>query len=108
MINSDPKNPIIEVAKEFVELMHEMQTTMDDVNGEFEFLRDFFADYKTSYSLSLAYPEELWKVTADNLNIKTEGKSRLQLSKEVFTHASPLSKEITDNASNIENIDKQT
>lgn len=82
---------LVDTARELRALMNEINESLDinDVldldEEEFNFLRDFFKDYKSSYSLSLAYPESLWKVTAENIGLATAGKSRLDLAKEIFT-----------------------
>ena len=57
---------------------------------DLNFLKDFFKDYNSSYSLSLAYPEELWVATAKSIGIDVEGKDRLQLAKEVFTKSDEI------------------
>ncbi len=81
------KRELIQVANEIHDLVVEMKKEIIS-DEDFNFLRDFFENYERSYSLSLAYPEELWRVTAENAGINTEGKERLQLAKEVFLKAS--------------------
>ncbi len=82
---------LLETAKELNTIIAEIKESFDfsDVmdldEEEFNFLRDFFKDYNSSYSLSLAYPESLWKITAESIGLETEGKDRLQLAKEIFT-----------------------
>ena len=88
MTEKSIKQELLEAAQEFRAFIDEMKETlqMDDEEQIFDFLRDFFKDYNSSYSLSLAYPESLWKITAANMGLDIEGKDRLQLAKEVFSN----------------------
>ncbi len=87
MTEKSIKEELLQAADEFRAFINEMKETlqMDDEEQIFDFLRDFFKDYNSSYSLSLAYPESLWKITAANMGLDVEGKDRLQLAKEVFS-----------------------
>lgn len=76
---------LIGVIKEFRDLFHEINESLEIDEVGLDFFKDFFKDYNSSYSLSLAYPESLWKLTAENAGIDTEGKDRLQLAKELFS-----------------------
>ena len=89
MTEKSLKQELLESADEFRAFIVEMKETlhMDDEEQIFDFLRDFFKDYNSSYSLSLAYPESLWKITAANMGLNIVGKDRLQLAKEVFSKA---------------------
>ncbi|MDO9084877.1 MAG: hypothetical protein Q7U53_01615 [Anaerolineaceae bacterium] len=77
---------LTEIAKEFRDLFHEINESIGIDEVGLDFIRDFFKDYNSSYSLSLAYPESLWKLTAENMGIDSEGKDRLQLVKELFSN----------------------
>jgi hypothetical protein len=89
-MKKDIMTELIELAKETRSLVDEIKDSMGiEDQEEFNFLRDFFKDYNTSCSLSLAYPEELWIATAKSMGIDTEGKDRLQLAKELFSSAPP-------------------
>lgn len=79
------KKELLEIAKELYQTYHEVKETFDSIEEEINFLDDFFADYRSSYSLSLAYPESLWKATAEKMGIDTNGKDRLELVKEVYS-----------------------
>lgn len=89
MRTSSINEELFQAAVEVRELVKEIKRSLD-INIEeeqlFDFLRDFFNDYNSSYSLSLAYPESLWKITAENMGLAVEGKDRLQLAKEVFSN----------------------
>ena len=76
---------LVETARELRAIINEINESLDLDDEDLNFLRDFFKDYRSSYSLSLAYPEELWVATAKSIGIDVEGKDRLQLAKEVFT-----------------------
>jgi len=84
------RRELIETARELVQLYREVKDNVTEIEHEFDFLQDFFVDYETSYSLSLAYPESLWKATAEQLGIDTEGKDRLQLAKEVMAKSAEM------------------
>jgi hypothetical protein len=88
MTEKSIKQELLEAAEEFRAFIDEMKETlqMDDEEQIIDFLHDFFKDYNSSYSLSLAYPESLWKITAANMGLDVEGKDRLQLAKEVFSN----------------------
>lgn len=81
---------LVETARELREIIDEINESLDLNDEDLNFLRDFFKDYKSSYSLSLAYPEELWVATAKSIGIDVEGKDRLQLAKEVFTKSDQI------------------
>lgn len=81
---------LVETARELREIIDEINESLDLDNPDFDFLRDFFKDYNSSYSLSLAYPEELWVATAKSIGIDVEGKDRLQLAKEVFSRSNEI------------------
>ena len=76
---------LVETARELRAIINEINESLDLDDEDLNFLRNFFKDYRSSYSLSLAYPEELWVATAKSIGIDVEGKDRLQLAKEVFT-----------------------
>jgi hypothetical protein len=77
---------LIGVIQEFRDLFHEINENLEIDDIGLDFFKDFFKDYNSSYSLSLAYPESMWKLTAEKMGIDTEGKDRLQLAKELFTN----------------------
>jgi hypothetical protein len=81
---------LIDTARELREVIDDIKESLEMDDEELDFLRDFFKDYNSSYSLSLAYPEELWVATAKSIGIDVEGKDRLQLAKEVFTRSSEM------------------
>jgi len=76
---------LIGVIQEFRDLFHEINESLEIDDVGLDFFKDFFKDYNSSYSLSLAYPESMWKLTAEHMGIDTEGKDRLQLAKELFS-----------------------
>ncbi len=76
---------LIGVVQEFRDLFHEINESLEIDDVGLDFFKDFFKDYNSSYSLSLAYPESMWKLTAEHMGIDTEGKDRLQLAKELFS-----------------------
>ncbi len=80
------ENELAELAKEFRDLFHEINESLEIDDIGLDFFKDFFKDYNSSYSLSLAYPESMWKLTAEKMGIDTEGKDRLQLARELFTN----------------------
>ncbi len=51
------------------------------VKSDFE---AFFADYESSYSLTLAYPDEILIATAINEGIQVEGRERIDIVKELW------------------------
>ncbi len=85
-----------EVAKELYQTYRELKESIDSTKKELDFLNDFFIDYKTSYSLSLAYPVSMWQATAEKMGIDTTGKSRLELAKEIFTKAAEEEDQASD------------
>lgn len=44
----------------------------------------FFESYESSYSLTLAYPDEILLETARQRGIKTEGRDKIDIVKELF------------------------
>lgn len=85
-VKKNLEKELTEIAKEFRDLFHEINESIGIDEVGLDFIRDFFKDYNSSYSLSLAYPESLWKLSAENMGIDTEGKDRLQLAKELFSN----------------------
>lgn len=79
------KKELLEIAKELYQTYYEVKETFDSIEEEINFLDEFFVDYRSSYSLSLAYPESLWKATAEKMGIDIKGKDRLELVKEVYS-----------------------
>jgi hypothetical protein len=47
-------------------------------------LERFFATYESSYALTLAYPDEILMETARREGIKTEGREKIDIVKELF------------------------
>jgi len=90
MNNPTFRDEFVAIAREFYQVYRQLKDSVDEIMEETDFLEAFFASYASSYSLSLAYPESLWKATAENLGIDTEGKDRLQLAKEVFIKSNSL------------------
>ena len=45
---------------------------------------DFFESYESSYSLTLAYPDDLLIATAQQCGIETEGREKKDIVKELF------------------------
>jgi hypothetical protein len=45
---------------------------------------DFFSSYETSYSVTLAYPDDILLESARRMGIATEGREKLDIVKEMF------------------------
>lgn len=91
MKNQSVRDELVDLARELYQTYREVKDTFASIEEELNFLDKFFNDYKSSYSLSLAYPESLWIATAEKLGITTEGKDRLQLAKEVYARTKGFS-----------------
>ena len=100
---------LIGVIKEFRDLFREINENLEIDDVGLDFFKDFFKDYNSSYSLSLAYPESMWKLTAENAGIDTEGKDRLQLAQELFSSVPdrPLAKPISESDVSDEPLDEE-
>lgn len=86
------KNELVEIAKELYQTYREAKESFETIEEELNFLDKFFVDYRSSYSLSLAYPESLWKATAEKMGIDPKGKDRLELVKEVYSKSESFNK----------------
>ncbi len=51
---------------------------------EKEAFDDFFESYESSYALTLAYPDDILIETARRHDIKTEGRDKIEIVKELF------------------------
>jgi Sec-independent protein translocase protein TatA len=47
-------------------------------------LDEFFDSYESSYSLTLAYPDEILLASAEKHHIETEGRDKKEIVKELF------------------------
>jgi len=60
------------------------QEGLEEVRHRSELDR-FFESYESSYSLTLAYPDEILLETARQRGITTEGRDKIDIVKELFT-----------------------
>ncbi|MBZ0154850.1 MAG: hypothetical protein K8I29_01375 [Alphaproteobacteria bacterium] len=59
---------------------------------------DFFSSYETSYSLTLAYPDDILVESARRMGIDVEGREKLAIVKEMFdkSRTEELAKEVVE------------
>lgn len=73
-----------DVFKEALRSAFRLPAPVDDLSKEAG--SSFFDSVTNSYSITLAYPWELLAETARRMGLPTDGKTRLELAREIFSH----------------------
>lgn len=71
------------LCRELGQVAKSFQEGVDEARPSWETL-DFFSSYETSYSLTLAYPDDILIESARKMGIAVEGKEKISIVREMF------------------------
>jgi hypothetical protein len=71
------------LCRELGHIVKSFQEGTDEANPAWETL-DFFSSYETSYSLTLAYPDDILIESARQMGIDVEGRNKIAIVREMF------------------------